>query len=138
MLAVEDQLSALDWSKKLGGLEVLIERSKSNLASVTDWVAKTPWVDFLTKKASNRSSTSICLSVVDEWFVHKPEESQKQIVKDIVSNLEHEGVGFDIGSYRDAPSGFRIWGGGTVEQSDIEALLPWLEWGYATEKHRNR
>ena len=138
MLAVEDQLSALDWSKKLGGLQALIRRSKSNLASVTNWVEKTPWADFLTKKAINRSSTSICLSVVDEWFAEKPEEAQKQIVKNIVSNLEQEGVAFDIGSYRDAPPGFRIWGGGTVEQSDIEALLPWLEWGYATEKYGNK
>ena len=138
MLAVEDQLSALDWSKKVGGLKALIERSRANLASVTDWVAQTSWADFLTKNAANRSSTSICLSVVDEWFAGKSNEVQKQIVKNIVSNLEHEGVGFDIGSYRDAPPGFRIWGGGTVEQSDIEALLPWLEWGYATEKLRNR
>ena len=137
MLAVEDQLSALDWSKNVGGLKALIERSRANLASVTDWVAKTSWADFLTKNATNRSCTSICLSVVDEWFAGKPNEAQKQIVKNIVSNLEHEGVGFDIGSYRDAPPGFRIWGGGTVEQSDIEALLPWLEWGYATEKLRN-
>ena len=137
MLAVEDQLSALDWSKNIGGLKALIERSRANLASVTDWVAKTSWADFLTKNATNRSCTSICLSVVDEWFVGKPNEAQKQIIKNIVSNLEHEGVGFDIGSYRDAPPGFRIWGGGTVEQSDIEALLPWLEWGYATEKLRN-
>ncbi len=138
MLAVEDQLSALDWAKKAGGLQTLIERSKSNLASVTSWVEKTPWTDFLTQKASNRSSTSICLSVVDDWFKGKTEDAQKQVIKNIVSVLESEGVGFDIGSYRDAPPGFRIWGGGTVEQSDIEALLPWLEWGYAKEKYENK
>ena len=85
-----------------------------------------------------RSSTSICLSLVDEWFTHNSEEAQKQIVKNIVSNLEHESVAFDIGSYRDAPPGFRIWGGGTVEESDIKALLPWLEWGYAKEKYENK
>ena len=91
MLAVEDQLSALDWAKKAGGLQTLIERSKSNLASVTSWVENTPWADFLTQKEANRSSTSICLSVVDEWFKRKTEDAQKQVIKNIVSVLESEG-----------------------------------------------
>lgn len=130
MLAVEDQLDALAWADSIGGLEGLIQRSASNLATIADWVAGTPWIDFLASDPDTRSSTSICLSIVDPWFAEKSEDEQRNLIKKLVTNLEAEAVALDIGGYRDAPPGLRIWGGGTVEQSDISALLPWLDWSY--------
>lgn len=130
MLAAEDHIDALEWSDSIGGLPALIERSKANLAAIEGWVAATPWVEFLAEDAANRSSTSICLKIVDDWFTEQPIDEQNAIIKQLVALLESEKVGYDIGSYRDAPPGLRIWGGGTVETSDIEALLPWLTWGF--------
>ncbi len=134
MLAVEDQLDALAWADSLGGLDALIERSVSNLKTVADWVEQTPWVSFLAVDPATRSSTSICLSIIDPWFADKPEGDQRKLIKTLTSELEMEGIAFDIGGYRDAPPGLRIWGGGTIEQQDIEALLPWLDWAYANLK----
>ncbi len=134
MLAVEDHIDALDWAEQIGGLSTLIERSSANLAVIDAWVDQTPWVDFLATDATTRSSTSVCLSITDEWFAARDSDGQNQFVKKLVALLESEGVGFDIGSYRDAPPGLRIWGGGTVESSDVEALLPWIDWGYQTLK----
>ena len=135
MLAVEDHLDALAWSEKLGGLPALIERSRANLAAIEDWVSRTPWIDFLAPDPAIRSSTSICLSITDAWFVDQSPDAQNGIIKKLVRLLESEGVAYDIGSYRDAPPGLRIWGGGTVETADIKALLPWLEWGYGQLKN---
>ncbi len=137
MLAVEDQLDALSWADNIGGLEGLIARSQSNLEAISRWVESTQWVDFLATDATNNSSTSICLSIVDEWFSAKPEDQQRALIKDLVSSLESEGVALDIGGYRDAPPGLRIWGGGTVESSDIESLLPWLDWAFDKLKTDN-
>lgn len=130
MLAVEDQLDALAWADSLGGLEGLVGRSAENLKTLETWVERTRWVEFLASNPETRSSTSICLSIVDPWFADQSEEAQRKLIKTLVSELESEGVALDIGGYRDAPPGLRVWGGGTVEKTDLEALLPWLDWAY--------
>ena len=135
MLAVEDQLDALAWAEEIGGLQALIARSKANLKVIEQWVDETPWVDFLAKDAATRSSTSICLTIVDSWFADQSSDEQQALIKKLVSNLESEDVAYDIGGYRDAPPGLRIWGGGTVEQEDLTQLLPWLDWAYQSLKN---
>ncbi len=130
MLAVEDQLNALAWAESIGGLTGLIDRSKANLAAIKSWVGQSDWVDFLATDQATISSTSICLRIVDEWFSAQEEDAQRSLIKSLVNTLESEAVALDIGGYRDAPPGLRIWGGGTIEVSDIEALLPWLDWAY--------
>ena len=135
MLAVEDQLDALAWAHSIGGLNALIDRSLKNLTVISDWVETTDWVSFLAGDAANRSSTSICLKITDSWFTNRAENKQRQIIKTMVALLETENVAYDIGGYRDAPPGLRIWGGATVETSDIEALLPWLDWAYQSLKN---
>jgi phosphoserine aminotransferase len=131
MLAVEDQLDALAWAESIGGLAGLVDRSQANLAAIKTWVDKTDWVGFLATDPATISSTSICLCIVDEWFSVQEEDAQRSLIKSMVSKLESEDVALDIGGYRDAPPGLRIWGGGTIEVSDIKALLPWLDWAYA-------
>lgn len=131
MLAVEDYLSALSWAEKIGGLRALIARADANLKIIADWVARTPWVDFLAADPAIRSNTSVCLRIVDPWFSDLDAAAQAKAAKQIASLLEAEKVAFDIDSYRDAPPGLRIWAGATVEGSDLSALLPWLEWAYA-------
>ena len=135
MLAVEDQLDALDWAESIGGLSGLVSRSEANLAVISKWVDCTDWVSFLAANPATRSSTSICLTVVDPWFAGKDEDEQRALLKSLTSILEQEDIALDIGGYRDAPPGLRIWGGGTVESADIEALLPWLDWAYANLKN---
>jgi len=135
MLAVEDQLDALAWAESIGGLSGLVNRSEANLAAISGWVEKTDWVSFLAADPATRSSTSICLSVVDPWFAAKTEDEQRALLKSMTTTLEQENVALDIGGYRDAPPGLRIWGGGTVETADIDALLPWLDWAYANLKN---
>ena len=134
MLDVEDQLDTLQWAESIGGLAGLIQRSQDNLGAFEQWVAATPWVDFLARDPATRSSTSICLKIVDSWFTQKDQSEQAATTKRMVSLLEEEGVAYDINSYRDAPPGLRIWGGSTVTTADIDALLPWLEWAYAEVK----
>ena len=134
MLAVEDQLDALGWAESIGGLTGLVDRSQANLAAIKSWVAKSDWIEFLATDPATISSTSICLGIVDDWFSVQEEDVQRTLIKSMVSKLESEGVALDIGGYRDAPPGLRIWGGGTIEVSDIEALLPWLDWAYAEMK----
>lgn len=134
MVAVEDQVDALKWAESIGGLPALIKRSQQNLKAVETWVAKTPWIDFLTQDPSIRSWTSICLVITADWFTALSADDQAKAAKKIVSLLDAEGVGYDLGSYRDAPAGLRIWGGATVETSDIEALLPWIDWAYEQVK----
>ena len=131
MLCVEDYLDTLGWAQDLGGLDALIARSEENLRIVADWVRRTEWVDFLARRPETRSCTSICLKVVDPWFAARTVEDQAAAVKRLTAMLEDKGVAFDIGSYRDAPPGLRIWGGATVEPSNTEALLPWLDWAFA-------
>lgn len=134
MLAVEDQLDALRWAKDLGGLEGLISRSSQNLEVIENWIKQSDWADFLASDVSFRSSTSICVKVIDPWFLGQDSETQRIFVKKIVQLLDNEGVAFDIGGHRDAPTGLRIWGGATVESSDLEYLMPWLDWAYTTVK----
>jgi len=134
MLAVEDALDALTWAETIGGMPTLKARTQANLKAVEDWVAKSDWAGFLAKNPATRSSTSICLTVVADWFTTLPADAQAKAAKRMVALLDEEGVAFDIGAYRDAPAGLRLWGGATVETADMEALLPWLDWAAATVK----
>src|SRR5690606_11637587 len=118
--------------------EALVARSEANLAAVAAWVASSDWAGFLPEVAETRSSTSICLKILDPWFSGQPREAQASVIKALVARLEGEAVAYDIGGYRDAPPGLRIWGGATVETTDIEALLPWLDWAYAATKGESR
>ena len=131
MLCVEDALDGLRWAESIGGLPELVRRSRANLDAVADWVAKQDWIEFLARAPETRSSTSICLAITADWFVRMPAEGRAEAAKKLVGLLDKEGVAHDIGAYRDAPPGLRIWGGATVLRSDIEALLPWLEWAHA-------
>ncbi|MFN3238796.1 MAG: phosphoserine transaminase [Pseudomonadales bacterium] len=133
MLAVEDQLDALNWAESIGGLGALVARSESNLSVVAAWEANSDWAEFLCANPANRSSTSICLGIKHPAFVALESSEQAALVKRMVSKLDAEGVAYDVGAYRDAPAGLRIWGGGTVESADIEKLLPWLDWAFAAE-----
>ncbi len=130
MLCVEDALDGLKWAESIGGLPALITRSKANLKCIEDWVAQSSWAAFLAEDKSSRSSTSICLKIKDPLFASLSADDQNTHVKSMVSSLEKERVAYDIGAYRDAPVGLRIWGGATVDTSDIQALLPWLDWAY--------
>jgi len=130
MLAVEDALDSLRWAESIGGLEALIARSTANFTAIADWVERTAWVDFLASEPATRSSTSICLQIVDPLITAFTREQQSALIKDLTARLAEEGVAYDIAGYRDAPPGLRIWGGATVETSDVEALLPWLDWSF--------
>jgi phosphoserine aminotransferase len=132
MLAVEDYLRCLNWAEASGGLTGLIARSEVNLAVIEDWVERTPWIDFLASRPEIRSNTSVCLKIIDPEFQRLSGEQQAAASKALAGRLEQEGVAFDINGYRNAPPGLRIWAGATVEQVDLEALLPWLDWAYAT------
>ncbi len=132
MLCVEDYLDALKWAAGIGGLAELRRRADHNLATLSAWVEKTAWVDFLAKDPATRSNTSVCLTVVDPKITALPAEGQADFAKRLASLLEKEGVALDIGGYRDAPPGLRIWCGATVEADDLEALTPWLDWAFAT------
>jgi len=134
MLAVEDYLDALKWARALGGLDALVARADANARVIHDWVAKTPWVANLARDPATASNTSVCLTIADPDVLAAGEEAVTKVAKGIVSTLESEGMAFDIGAYRDAPAGLRIWCGATVETSDLEALTPWLDWAFALEK----
>ena len=134
MLCVEDYLDALEWAQSIGGLKALRARADANTKVIADWVARTSWIDFLTRDPALRSNTSVCLKVVDPAVSRLPAEAQAAFVKGIAAALEKEGVAYDIAAYRDAPPGLRIWCGSTVERTDVEALTLWLDWAYATAK----
>lgn len=134
MLCVEDYLDALKWAESVGNLKGLIARSEANLKVLTDWVERTPWVDFLATDPATRSCTSVCLKIVAPKFTALDADAQAKAAKKIASLLEAEGVALDISSYRDAPPGLRIWAGATVETSDLHALTPWLDWAFAELK----
>jgi len=131
MLCVEDALDGLRWAESVGGLPGLIARSEANLAAVAEWVAASGWAGFLAADPATRSCTSICLTIVAPWFLALDAAAQAEAAKQMAGLLEKEAVAYDIGAYRDAPPGLRIWGGATVETSDIVALLPWLDWAHA-------
>jgi phosphoserine aminotransferase len=132
MLCVEDYIDALRWAKGLGGWKALQERSNANFKVIADWAARTPWLDFLATEPATRSNTSVCLKIVDPELTSPG--AQAAAAKQIAATLEKEGVALDIGAYRDAPPGLRIWAGATVERSDLEALMPWLDWAFAGAK----
>ncbi|WP_075997220.1 phosphoserine transaminase [Salaquimonas pukyongi] len=132
MLCVEDYLDALSWAKSQGGLSALTSRADGNFAVLRDFVEQTPWLDFLAEVPETRSNTSVCLKITDPHVAALGGDEQAAFAKSMVSALEKAGAALDIGAYRDAPPGLRIWTGATVEQADIEALLPWLQWAFET------
>ena len=134
MLCVEDYLDALEWAKSVGGLSALRARADANARVIADWVARTPWIDFLARDPALRSNTSVCLKVVDPAVSRLSADAQATFVKGIAAAVEREGIAYDIDAYRDAPTGLRIWCGSTVERGDVEALTLWLDWAYANAK----
>src|SRR5947199_7173078 len=134
MLCVEDYLDTLTWGKSIGGLNALTSRADANAKAVADWVARSPWIEFLASDPSIRSNTSVCLKVVDPAVLKLPANAQAKFVKGIAAALEKEGIAYDIDAYRDAPSGLRISCGAHVERADVEALTIWLDWAYAEAK----
>ena len=134
MLCVEDYLDTLAWAKSIGGRAELMARADRNAKAVFNWLAERDWIANLAVDAATWSNTSVCLKIVDAEIASLPEPEQAAFAKSIVSLLADEGVALDIGSYRDAPAGLRIWTGSTVEVADVEALLPWLDWAFASAK----
>ena len=130
LLAAEDYIDALKWAQSIGGLDALHARANANTQVLTEWVARTPWVDFLVSDALNRSNTSVCLKVVDERVTSLPHAAQAEFAKNLATALEKEGVALDAASYRSAPPGLRIWCGATIERSDVQSLTPWLDWAF--------
>ena len=131
MLALEDYLDALTWAERIGGAKALMARADANAKAIYGWVDRTPWIAPLAVDPNTRSNTSVCLKFVDPAVTALPIEAQAAFAKSVSGLLEKEGVGLDAGYYRDAPPGLRIWTGSTVEVSDVERLLPWIEWAYA-------
>jgi len=132
MLCVEDYLDALKWAAGIGGLAELKRRADANLAVLEAWAAKVPWVDFLAEDKAIRSNTSVCLKVTDPRVTALSPDAQADFAKKLASVLEKQGVALDVGGYRDAPPGLRIWCGATVDAADLDALTPWLDWAFAT------
>tara|TARA_R110002126_G_C10489763_1_gene503431 strand:- start:20303 stop:21469 length:1167 start_codon:yes stop_codon:yes gene_type:complete len=131
MLCVEDYLDALAWAENVGGLDALVHRADSNAAIISRFVEQAEWIDFLAGDVATRSNTSVCLKIVDPEIAA---DAQASFAKGMVALLDKAGIAFDIGAYRDAPAGLRIWTGATVEASDLEALMPWLEWAYQQQR----
>jgi phosphoserine aminotransferase len=134
MLCVEDYLVALDWARAVGGLDGLVARADRNFAVLAGWVSRTPWIDFLARDPETRSNTSVCLVVSDPEVARLDRDGQAAFAKAIAGRLDKEGVAYDIGAYRDAPPGLRIWTGSTVEADDLSALVEWLDWAYGEAK----
>ena len=134
MLCVEDYIDALLWAKNLGGLKALIGRADANAKVIYDFIEKNDWIANLAVKPETRSNTSVCLKIVDPEVQALDATAQADFAKGVVALLEKENVALDIGAYRDAPSGLRIWAGATIETADMEAVMPWLAWAYQTQK----
>jgi phosphoserine aminotransferase len=132
MLCVEDALDSLRWAESVGGLRGLIARSEANLATIAAWVEGRDWIDFLAEQPDTRSCTSVCLKLTAPWVTVLPIEAQWVVARRIAALLDAEGVAYDIAAHRDSPPGLRIWTGATIETSNVVALLPWLDWAYAT------
>jgi phosphoserine aminotransferase len=131
LLCVEDAIDGLRWGDGIGGLKALMARSEANLAVLEKFVAERKWIAFLANDKAVRSNTSVCLNITAPWFAALPGDKQAAAAKKMADLLESEKAGYDLGSYRDAPPGLRIWCGATVEKSDLEALLPWLDWAFS-------
>jgi phosphoserine aminotransferase len=138
MLALEDLHAALDWAESIGGVEALWQRTNENFDCIDQWVQRTSWIDWLASDPASASPTSMCLRIVDADFAQLSVEQQQQGINQMSGWLEQEDCALDIGNYRSAPPGFRLWGGATVETSDLAALTPWLDWAFAAFKHRVR
>jgi phosphoserine aminotransferase len=134
MLAVEDYLDALTWAKSLGGWKALATRADANLKVLADWVEKTDWIDFLPVVENTRSNTSVCLIITDPAIKALDDKAQAAFAKAVSTALDKAGVAYDIGSYRDAPAGLRIWAGATIEASDLAIVTEWLDWAFASQK----
>ena len=134
MLCVEDYIDALQWAKSIGGLGGLVARADANTKVLADWVARTPWIEFLATDHATLSNTSVCLKIVDPAIAGLSGEAQAGFVKQIPALLEKEKVAYDIDGYRDAPPGLRIWCGATIEAADVTALTHWLDWAFAKAK----
>jgi phosphoserine aminotransferase len=132
MLCVEDALDSLRWAESVGGLRGLIARCEANLATIADWIEGRDWIDFLAEEADTRSCTSVCLKLTAAWVTALPSDAQWAVARRIAALLDAEGVAYDIAAHRDSPPGLRIWTGATIETSNVVALLPWLDWAYAT------
>jgi phosphoserine aminotransferase len=134
MICIEDAVDAMKWGKQIGGLKAMQARADANYQVLADWVARTDWVGFLAKEEAARSNTSVCFVITDPAVTALDEEAQSAFVKAIVARLDKLGVAYDIGGYRDAPTGLRIWAGSTIDAANLEALTPWLDWAFAEEK----
>ena len=134
MLCIEDAVDAMEWGKSIGGLKAMQARADANFKVLADWAAKTPWIDFLARVPEQRSNTSVCLVITDPAVSALDEDGQAAFAKAIVSRLDKAGAAYDIGGYRDAPTGLRIWCGSTVEADSLRALTGWLDWAFASEK----
>jgi phosphoserine aminotransferase len=134
MLCIEDALDSLRWAENVGGLDGCVARAEGNLAVVAHWVERTPWVEFLAEDPATRSCTSPCLMITDPWFAALPGETRFATSRRMLARLDKEGVGYDLATHRASPPGIRIWTGATVERSDVEALLPWLDWAWEQER----
>jgi phosphoserine aminotransferase len=134
MLCIEDAIDAMEWGVRIGGLKAMRARADANFKVLADWVAKTDWVDFLAKVPEQRSNTSVCLTITDPAVAALDGDRLAAFAKGMVARLDKAGVAYDIGGYRDAPTGLRIWAGSTIEASDLAALTPWLDYAFAAEK----
>ena len=134
MLAVEDYLDALNWAQSIGGLDALIARADANAKAINDFAEASGWLANLAHDSATRSNTSVCLTITDPDVTALDADGQAAFAKGLVALLDKEGVAYDIGAYRDAPPGLRIWCGATVETADLEALMPWLDWAFAAQK----
>ncbi len=134
MLCVEDAIDSLKWAAAASGLDGLVARAEGNLAAVALWVERSPWLRFLAKDPATRSCTSIQLEITDPWFLSLSPDERFKTVRSMTARVEAEGAGYDLASHRASPPGIRIWAGATVERSDVEALLPWLDWAWEQER----
>ena len=134
MISVEDVLNSLNWAIEIGGLEKLIEISENNLKIVDEWIQSNENFEFLAKDPKTRSCTSICIMPKDQWFKALDEQSKSKFMKEVCEHLESNDAGYDLNSYKTAPPGIRIWGGSTVENKNVELVLPWIDWAYNVVK----
>jgi phosphoserine aminotransferase len=134
IMVIEDAIDAMEWAKTVGGLKGLQDRADANFKALNDWVEKTGWIANLAADPATRSNTSVCLKIVDPAIAALDGDAQAAFAKALASRLDKEGVAYDIGAYRDAPAGLRIWTGSTVETSDVTALTGWLDYAFAAEK----
>ena len=130
MLAVEDALDGLKWANRIGGLSSLIARTNQNAEAVSKWVESTSWIGYLCENRKLRSTSSVVLNIVDLKYLTLDEATQRKVINDFLKLLSIERAGFDLGSHSDAPLGLRIWCGSTIERNNLEALFPWLDWGF--------